>query len=229
MTPRSAMIFAAGFGTRMRPLTDNMAKPMVPLLGRPMIEYAIEHARDAGADTIVSNLHYKPDTLWTHLEARGVQTILETPKILDTGGGLRNARYLLPGKAVWTMNPDAIWSGPNPLTFAAAHWQADNMDALVVGIDPNNAIGVDSEGDFALGSDGKISRGAGVIYGGVQIIKLDTLDLIEDPVFSLNVVWDRLIEQGRCFGCTYPGQWCDVGYPGGIAPAEALLKGTDHA
>lgn len=229
MSLDGVMIFAAGFGTRMRPLTDHMPKPMVPLLGRPMIDYAIDAARDAGAKTIVANLHYKPDTLSSHLVARGVIPVLEAPDILDTGGGLLNARTHFPNDTVCTMNPDAVWDGPNPLGFATTHWDPDKMDALLVTIDPNKAIGSESPVNLGIDDEGRLFWGSDVIYGGVQIIKLSTLDSITEKAFSLRLVWDHLMAQGRCAGCVYPGRWSDVGHPGGIALAEALLRDSHHA
>lgn len=225
----AAMIFAAGFGTRMRPLTDHIPKPMVPLLGRPMIDYAIDTAREAGAKTIVANLHYKPDTLRSHLAAQGVIAVTEAPDILDTGGGLLNARVHFDSEAVWTMNPDAVWDGPNPFSFALAHWDPGKMDALLVTIEPNRAVGAESPVNLSIDHEGKLAWGNETIYGGVQIIKLSTLNDMEHTAFSLRVIWDRLIGQERCFGCIYPGRWSDVGHPDGIAHAETLLRDGGRA
>lgn len=223
MTPTSVMIFAAGFGTRMRPLTETAPKPMIHVGGAPMIDHAISHARDAGARNIVANLHYLPDQLEQHLNNSGVGTIVETPEILDTGGGLRNALPLLGRGPVWTLNPDAIWSGPNPLKIAQDAWQPDKMDALLVCLNPKDVLGRDAPGDFVMDQDGRITRGPGIVYGGAQIIKTERLAEIKEQVFSLNKIWDRMMSEGRCCACLYPGQWCDVGIPEGIPLAETLL------
>ena len=221
--PKAAMIFAAGFGTRMRPLTLHTPKPMVEIGGQPMINYAIQNAREAGAEKIVSNLHYLHKVIEPHLVDMGVQTVHEHPDILDTGGGLRNALPFLGSGPVWTLNPDAVWQGPNPLKFASDRWDPDKMDALLVCLEPAHARGTNSVGDFEIGPSGRISRGAGAIYAGVQIVKTDSLAVIPENAFSLNVLWDRLIANGRCYACLYPGQWCDVGHPEGIPLAESLL------
>lgn len=220
------MIFAAGFGTRMRPLTNDRPKPMVHVANQPMIDYAIDHARTAGAEKIVSNTHYLADVIEPHLQKSGIQFVREEPNILDTGGGLRNAIPLLGSGPVWTLNPDTIWRGPNPLAFANAHWDADKMDALLVCIPPEQALGTDNNGDFTLGTSGALNRGIGHIYGGAQIINTETLSVMDTDVFSLNVVWDRLIADNRCFGCIYPGTWCDIGHPDGLHTAEKLLRET---
>ncbi len=224
MKPEAVMIFAAGFGTRMMPLTAEKPKPMVRVNGRPMIDHALDLARNAGAKTIVCNLHYKSEVLAAHLAGKNVLTVTEWPEILDTGGGLKNARAHFKNDTAWTMNPDAIWQGVNPLTFAAEHWDPGKMDALLVCLEPKNAQNSDSLGDFTIENDGLLKRGTGVVYGGVQILKLDTLDGEPRSVFSLNTVWDKLIEKGRCCGAIYPGKWCDVGTPEGLEVAERLLQ-----
>ena len=128
---------------------------------------------------------------------------------------------------VWTVNPDAIWLGPNPLTIASQQWNPDDMDALLVCLTPDRAHGTDSAGDFSLDVNGRLSRGAGVIYGGVQIINTTRLDDIDDQVFSLNALWDILLAEKRCHGVLYPGHWCDVGRPENIEIAEVLLRTAD--
>jgi len=213
----------------MRPLTDHLPKPMIELCGRPMIDYALDAAKDAGADTIVVNTHYKPEPLIDHLEGKPVHVVHEADQILDTGGGLKNTLGILGQGPVWTYNPDVVWSGPNPLTVAAQNWDADKMDALLVCVPVQATHGHVGHGDFTIDNEGRIERGAGYVYGGVQILKTQTLSSISETVFSLNTVWDWLIAQGLCFGCRYLGQWADVGCPENIAKAEALLSGGRHA
>ena len=217
------MMFAAGFGTRMEHLTKDQPKPMIMVAGKPLIDHALDIARAVNCDTVVANLHYKPDVLVRHLSDKNVQAILEQPHILETGGGLRNALPLLGNGPVFTMNTDAIWTGPNPLSLLAAAWQAEKMDALLMCIPTDHAVGHSGEGDFTLAPDGKLGRGPGVIYSGVQIIKTDRLAQIKEDVFSLNLLWDDMLKDQRLFGLSYPGKWCDVGHPEGIALAEDML------
>lgn len=217
------MLFAAGFGTRMKHLTADRPKPMVHVAGRPLIDHALALAQDIAPPVIVANLHYRPEPLLAHLTPLGVQTIIESPKILETGGGLRNALPLLGEGPVITMNTDAIWCGPNPLRLLLQAWDPARMDALLMGIPPERAQEHGGAGDFTLAPDGKLSRGPGVVYGGVQILKTELLSQISDEVFSLNIVWDRMLAQGRMHGIRYPGTWCDVGHPGGVTTAETLL------
>ena len=223
-TPHAVMMFAAGFGTRMKHLTHDQPKPMVKVAGRPLIDHALDLATGIAQDRIVANLHYKREPLLAHLKGRNVQTIVEHPQILETGGGLRNALPLLGDDPVFTMNTDAIWAGPNPLAMLLDAWNPDLMDALLIGIPTDQAVGHSGKGDFILGQDGQLSRGAGVIYGGVQIIKTGLLETIPDQAFSLNLLRDKMLAKGRMYGISYTGQWCDVGHPEGITLAETMLR-----
>lgn len=221
------LMFAAGFGTRMKHLTEDRPKPLIEVAGRPLIDHALDLARGAGCAPIVANLHYKAGMLAAHLEPQGVLTVNEQPEILETGGGLRNALPLLGPGPVITMNTDAIWAGPNPVSDLIARWDPSRMDALLTCVPLRQAVGHTGQGDFVLDAEGRASRGPGAVYGGVQIIKPDLLHEIEETSFSLNLLWDRMLANGRLFGLNYPGTWCDVGHPGGIALAERMLEARD--
>ncbi len=228
------MLFAAGFGTRMRPLTDNVPKPMIPVAGRPLIDHALDQTRAIAPDRIVANLHYKPDPLIAHLAGSSVETIIEAPDILDTGGGLRNALPSLGDAPVTTLNTDAIWKGPSPLALLHEAWDPARMDALLICVPlaqthayEGGGDFYEGGGDFALQETGRLHRGPGLVYGGAQIIKTNLLDGISQRAFSLNVLWDAMLTTGTLFGLRYPGHWCDVGHPDGIAVAEALLARDD--
>lgn len=218
------MLFAAGFGTRMKHLTQDRPKPMVEVAGKPLIDHALTLTKDLPAHKTVANLHYKPEVLQQHLAPQNVETVLEAPQILDTGGGLRNALPQLDADTVMTLNTDAVWRGPNPLTLLDAAWQPERMDALLMCVPKTNALGHAGAGNFIAGAEGQITRGNGAIYGGAQIIKTDILDDIPEVVFSLNRVWNLLIAKNSLYAIGYPGKWCDVGHPEGISLAEKLLE-----
>lgn len=225
--PRSAMIFAAGFGTRMGALTRTRPKPMIEVSGRPLIDHTLDLARDAGIGTIVANLHYLAPVLAAHLGPQGVEISDESGEILETGGGLKAALPLLGPDPVVTMNSDAIWAGPNPVRLLQQAWDPARMDALLMCVPVAQAQGHSGQGDFIANDQGQLSRGPGLVYGGIQIVKTDGLAGIAERVFSLNLLWDRMHGDGRLFGLAYPGRWCDVGHPEGIALAESLIGDTD--
>ncbi|WP_300011513.1 nucleotidyltransferase family protein [uncultured Roseobacter sp.] len=221
------MLFAAGFGTRMRPLTDALPKPMIPVAGRPLIDHALDQTVGVPLDRIVANLHYKPAKLAEHLTAREVTTVLEHPEILDTGGGLRNAIPHLGQGPVFTLNSDSVWKGPSPLALLRDAWRPEEMDALLMCIPVAQTHAYSGQGDFEIDQNGRLHRGHGHVYSGAQIIKTDRLQEVDATSFSLNVLWDLMSAQNRLFGISYPGHWCDVGHPGGIDIAEALLVRSD--
>ncbi len=220
------MLFAAGFGTRMGALTKDRPKPLIEVAGRPLIDHALALADDAGVTRIVANTHYRPEMIEAHLAGRNVQTIREVPDILETGGGLRHALPLLGGDTVMTLNSDAVWAGPNPLRLLLDAWDPARMDALLLCVPVDQTRGYNGTGDFALQDDGQIVRGSGPVYAGAHILKTDRLHDVAEAAFSLNVVWNAMADTGRLHGVSYPGLWCDVGHPDGIAAAEAML--ADH-
>ncbi|MBZ0123753.1 MAG: nucleotidyltransferase family protein, partial [Roseovarius sp.] len=225
--PRSVLIFAAGFGTRMGALTAERPKPLLPVAGRPLIDRALALARDAGTGRIVVNLHYKAEMLRQHLAGSGAILSEEMPEILETGGGLRAALPLLGPGPVFTLNSDAVWSGPNPLRLLAEAWEPGRMDALLLCVEKERARGHRGAGDFTIGKGGCATRGPGAVFSGAQIVRTDALDDIPQTAFSLNLLWDRMLADGRLFALTYPGRWCDVGRPEGIALAETMLEEPD--
>jgi len=214
------MIFAAGFGTRMGKLTRNMPKPMLPLAGRPMVDHALDLLREGGITDIVANTHYLPGRITPHLVADGVTVLHEDP-ILETGGGLRAALPALGPAPVLTLNPDAAWKGPNPVRLLCDAWR-DDMQALLMLVDFGNALGTAPPGDFSL-EQGIIRRNGRFRYTGLQLLRTERLNEIHGEAFSLNAYWDLLAENAPLHGIEYPGTWCDIGHPDGLAQAERLL------
>jgi N-acetyl-alpha-D-muramate 1-phosphate uridylyltransferase len=223
--PDALMIFAAGFGTRMRPLTDTRPKPLVEVAGRALLDHALALAEGQGIARIAVNAHYLAGQIKAHLAGRsGIAVLEEQPLILDTGGGLKAARGVLGNGPAFTLNPDAVWTGPNPLATLRGAWDPARMDALVLVIPRGTASGHGGAGDFALDAAGRIGRGTDYVYTGAQVVATRRLDEIGDTAFSLNLLWDRLISEGRCHGVVHPGRWCDVGTAAAIPVAEALLR-----
>lgn len=225
MTPRAAMIFAAGLGTRMGALTRDRPKPLIEVAGRPLIDQALGFAKAAGARPIVVNVHWQAAMLRAHLAAEPVLIADETARLLETGGGLRAALPLLGAGPVWTINSDSVWRGPNPLAALAQAWDPARMEALLLLVPRGRAAGYAGAGDFAPDPTGRLARGTTHVYTGAQILRTEGLAEVDDAVFSLNRLWDRAAARGGLYGLAYDGDWCDVGRPENLALAEGLLSG----
>ncbi len=223
--PSALMLFAAGFGTRMGHLTADRPKPLIEVAGVPLIDRALALAVEAGVARSVVNTHYRGEQIAAHLAGRpGIALSPEAPDILETGGGLRQALPLLGPGPVFTLNPDGVFTGANPLRELAAVWNPAVMEALLL-LGPPTA-----RGDFVRAADGRLTRaqgGAGHRYLGAQILDPAGLAAIPARAFSLNLLWDTMIARGTLFGTLHAGGWCDVGHPAGIAEAEALLGAAD--
>lgn len=220
--PEAILLFAAGLGTRMAPLTDTKPKPLVEVAGRPLLDHA-RHWCD-GLRTVV-NAHYFADQIMAHLHGSDAIVSDETGHLLETGGGLKRALPLLKSNPVFTMNTDAVWRGPNPLHTLRNAWRED-MEALLLLIPNDTAVAHTGSGDFQLGSDGRLARSGPFVYSGAQIIRTDRLAEIADEAFSMWALWDGMLARGGMFGTVYGGSWCDVGRPDSIPMAEAMLKGS---
>lgn len=221
------MLFAAGFGTRMAPLTDTRPKPLIEVGGQTLLDHTLGLAQGIAPSRLIVNTHYLADQIIGHLHGKKISISLEQSLILDTGGGLRAALPLLDGDHVITSNTDAIWRGPNPFEALLEAWNPQQMDALLLCLPLSEAVGRDAPGDFSLGKGGLLSRGGDHVFTGVQIVRTALVADHPETVFSLNAVWDEAISKGRAFGVHYTGTWCDVGQPSGIALAETLLGRCD--
>jgi MurNAc alpha-1-phosphate uridylyltransferase len=216
--PDALMLFAAGLGRRMAPLTDTRPKPLVHVHGRALIDHALDLA--GGFRTVVVNTHHFAAQLQAHVAGRAIT--LHEPELLETGGGLKNALPLLGPGPVATLNSDAVWAGPDPMAHLRHAWDAATMEALVLLIDPARAHG-HSGGDFSLDDAGRIARGGPFVYSGAMILHTGRVAAHPEAKFSLNPIWDRMIAGGTLFGTVWSGHWCDVGRPEGIAEAEKML------
>lgn len=222
-TPRSLMLFAAGFGTRMGALTAQQPKPLIRVAGKALIDHALEQAN--GVERIVVNLHYLPQMIRDHLpDRKDIAFSAETETILETGGGLKQALPLLGQGPVFTLNTDAVWTGPLAIRELEMAWNPARMDALLLLVPRDRATGHTGRGDFLMDSDGRLTRGAGLVYTGAQILRTDGLAGITERVFSLNLLWNKMAAEGRLFGLVHQGGWCDVGRPEAIGLAEDMLR-----
>lgn len=226
----AAMVFAAGLGTRMRPITDTTPKPLVSIAGRTMLDHMLDRLAEAGIARAVVNVHHLAEQIEARLAGRTEPAITvsdERDLLLDQGGGIRKALPLLGPKPFLICNTDALWvEGPTSnLARLIGQWDADTMDVLLLVASTTASIGVDWPGDFSFGEDGRLTRRAegGVtpfVYAGVGIVRPELFAGIADPVFRLAPFFFRAAEQGRLFGTRLDGVWLHVGTPTAVAEAE---------
>jgi MurNAc alpha-1-phosphate uridylyltransferase len=227
----TAMILAAGFGTRMRPITDHTPKPLVPLAGRALIDHAIDRLAAVGVKRVVVNTHYKAPMMADHLgKRRDVEIVLSHEEtLLDTGGGVKNALKHL-GDAFYVLNADVFWlNGRTPALIRLARmWEAKQLDALLLLQRTTSAIGYDGLGDFVVDPLGRVRRRAERevaphLYGGIEVLSRRFFDGAPDGVLSLNLLWNKALAAGRLEALVHDGEWFHVGTPHGLAVSEDRL------
>lgn len=233
MLPQTAMVLAAGLGTRMRPLTDHLPKPLVKVAGKALIDYTLDRFAEAGVRRAVVNVHHRADQMEAHLKLRRAPEIVisdERALLLETGGGLKKAAPHLGTAPIFCTNTDAILvdsPGEEPCAGLARAWRDEAMDALLLLVPKALARGYDGAGDFTLRADGgldwRTGEAAPFVYTGLQIIRPALLDGAPDGPFSLRVLWDKARASGRMKGVVHEGPWMHVGDPQGLALAEAFF------
>ncbi len=234
--PKTAMVLAAGLGTRMRPLTDDRPKALVEVAGRALIDHVLDRLADAGVEKAVVNVHWFADRLESHLAARGrgpeIVISDERETLLETGGGLKKAAPLLGDDPVFVANIDSVWlDRGDALNQLARLWNPSIMDAALLLARREGSIGFEGEGDFFLGDDGKLTfRGeaasAPFAYMGVHICRPDYVADGPEGAFSLSQFWRRSAAAGRLYGVVMDGDWMHVGDPQARDEAEAKLTGA---
>ena len=233
--PRTAMIMAAGLGKRMRPLTATTPKPLIPVGGKPLLDHVLEKLAAAGVKKAVVNVHYLADAVEAHLASRahGLEVAIsdERSLLMETGGGLVQAAPLIDSDPFIALNSDNLWvDGPaDTLKLLASHWDDAKMDALLLLVPLARAENHRGMGDFHMDRSGRLRRRdrshvAPFVYTGIQMVSKRLLRDAPEGPFSTNVLWDRAIEEGRCFGAVHQGLWFDVGTPKAIPMTEAALE-----
>jgi MurNAc alpha-1-phosphate uridylyltransferase len=231
--PDKAMVFAAGLGTRMRPLTNATPKPMIAVGGKPMLDHTLDRLAEAGVSTAIVNVHYLADQIEAHVATRAKPRIVvsdERAKLLDQGGGVVKVLPLLGDAPFLMANTDALWiEGPtNNLERLAQAWDGDRMDALLLVAPSATSIGVDWSGDFLMDAQGRLSKRperevAPFVYTGVGVIKPQVFAGETREVFRLAPILFDAAAKGRLYGVRLEGQWLHVGTPEAIGEAEQAL------
>ena len=228
--PTKAMVLAAGLGVRMRPLTDKLPKPLVPVAGRPLLDHVLDKLADAGVSEAVVNVHYLPDQIIDHTASHARPRVIisdERNQVLGTGGGVVKALPLLGPEPFFHVNADTLWiDGVRPnLARLAEAFEPSRMDILLLMAPTTSSIGYSGRGDYSMLPDGALRKRrehqvVPFVYAGAAIMSPSLFADAPAGEFSLTKMFDRANEQERLFGLRLDGVWMHVGSPDAIGAAE---------
>ena len=231
LVPKSAMVLAAGLGTRLRPVTDRLPKPLIEIAERSLLDRAIDQLAAVGVERVVVNLHYKGELIAERLAARSHPriTLSREATLLETGGGVKNALPLL-DENFFVVNGDILWLDgfTRALDRLATAFQPDTVDVVLLMQRTVSAVGYEGRGDYFLDPLG-IPRRRGerevapYIFAGVQILHRRLFAGVDDTVFSLKRLYDRAEDAGRLGAIVHDGEWFHIGTPDGLAATRARL------
>ncbi|KQV35857.1 MULTISPECIES: nucleotidyltransferase family protein [unclassified Rhizobium] len=233
MPIHNAMVLAAGLGTRLRPITDTMPKPLVKIAGRPMIDYVLDLLQAAGITTAAVNVHHFADQMENHLKERAEPEILisdERDRLMNSGGGLVKGLSLLEDGPVLVMNADLFWVGEKSsnLDRLISFFDPEKMDMALLCVRNEDTTGHNGKLDFSLAPDGRLTRyqkgmPQPVVYAGAIALDSRLFDDAPTDAFNLNIYFDKAIERGRLYGIVLEGHWLTVGTPEAIGLAEEAI------
>ncbi len=235
-TPQRAMVLAAGLGLRMRPLTERLPKPLIPVAGKAMLDRVLDHLAQSGVRECVVNTHHEGEMIAAHLADRESPEVrlAPEPELLETGGSVKRALDELGPGPFFVVNGDVVWrdgEAPAPKRLARA-WDDEEMDALLLLQGTAGAIGYDGAGDFFIEPEGehlgtlhRRQQGAGApfVFTGIQLLHPRLFDPAPGGRFSLNLLYDAALARGRLFGLVHDGEWYHIGTPEGLELAESHL------
>jgi N-acetyl-alpha-D-muramate 1-phosphate uridylyltransferase len=235
--PKTAMVLAAGLGTRMRPLTDQLPKPLVPLKGRALLDRVLDRLAEHGVEKAVVNVHYQAEKIVEHLEDRDRPRIVfsdERGLLLETGGGVVKALPKLGAEPFIIHNSDSVYIegvGSN-LDRLARAWDPERMDTLLLVALGSTSLGYSGRGDFNMDPNGLLTRRvegqiAPFVFTGVSIAHPRLFKDAPEGAFSINKLWTRAITQKRLFGVRMDGVWMHVGDPAAVTDAERRMDMPD--
>ena len=223
--PEKAFILAAGYGTRMKPLTNTCPKPLVEIDGRPLLDYTLDHFLDINIKEIIVNAHYLGDQIADWAADRSVRFNLpihvsHEPELLDTGGGIKKSLHYFEGEPFYVTVGDAFWinaPGENTLLTLAENWNPDIMDTLIILQDIKTMELTKGLGDYALGPDGRCIRSldktADYMFANIRINHPRAFDNTPDGAFSFLDCLDATEAKKRLFGLSHRGQWHHISTP----------------
>lgn len=228
-----AMVLAAGLGSRLRPLTDRIPKPLVEVAGRALIDYCFDLLRAAGLRQVVVNRHHLGEQITAHVTKitdLDITVSDESDQLLETGGGVKKALPLLEDAPFFVLNSDVIVrdSGASSLRQMHRRWNAEEMDALLLLHPTTSAVGYTGRGDFTIDGIGLAERReersvSPYLFSGMQLLNPALFDETPDGPFSLNLIYDKAAVSRRLYGLRHEGQWLHVGTEVALAEAERRI------
>lgn len=234
--PARAMVLAAGLGTRMRPITERIPKPLVRVAGKTLLDHNLDPLAEAGVDLAVVNVHHLADQMIAHLAERRRPRIVisdERELLLDSGGGVKKALPHLGTAPFFVLNADSFWiDGPIAnLVRLAGHFDPALHDVLLLVASTAASTGYDGIGDFQMDAQGRLRRRVErevvpFVYAGVAILKPELFADTPDGPFTLNLIFNRAAAAGRLHGLRLDGLWLHVGTPEAIGLAEAKIAAS---
>ncbi|MQW89650.1 nucleotidyltransferase family protein [Sinorhizobium saheli] len=233
----NAMVLAAGLGTRLRPITNTLPKPLVSIAGKPMIDYVLDLLAAAGVTKAAVNVHHFADQMEAYLSRREAPRIVfsdERDALMNSGGGLAKGLKLLDDGPVLVMNADLFWVGekaeePSNLQRLADYFDPERMDMALLCVRLEDTTGHNGKKDFSLSEDGRLRRyeegmDNPIVYAGATALHSRLFADAPGDAFNLNIYFDRAIARGRLFGLMLDGHWMTVGTPEAIPEAEAVIR-----
>jgi MurNAc alpha-1-phosphate uridylyltransferase len=234
-----ALVLAAGYGKRMRPLTDHLPKPLVTLGGKPLLDHVLDRLAEAGIADAIVNVHYLPEQIEAHLATRAAPRITisdERAEILDTGGAVNKVRHLLGATPFFVHNSDSVWveGAGSTLARMTDYWDGERMDSLLLLARADDSLGYDGRGDFHMDDTGQVRRRgrdetAPYVFAGVSINHPRLFADTPAGAYSINRVWDKALASGRLAAICHDGLWMHVGTPEALIEAEGRLNGRSAA
>lgn len=214
--PKQAMLLAAGMATRMRPMSETIPKALVEIEGRTVLDYCLDRLTEAGVEKIVINTHHLGEKIEKHVAGRSGPEIIfsREEELLETGGGIAKALPCFGDDPFIVINAKMLWSdGPTPMLERLAEmWDDDRMDGLLLVHETVEAFGYQGRGDFLVDPLGQVTRRpeievAPYVFTGTQILHPRLFTDIPEGAFSLNLLYDRAMEEGRLFAVVHDGEW----------------------
>ena len=236
--PDHAFILAAGRGERLRPYTDTIPKPMVPINRRPILDYTLDKLQESGVLNVTINLNHLGDRVEKHLSGREAPNIhfSRETELLNTGGGVKKALDTMDDVPFYLINGDAFWiDGPDQaaLDRLAEIWNSDIMDILLL-LQPVTAMTLtQGVGDYDLSENGQavrsINKSGTYMFGGIRITKPEIFDGSPDDAFSFLDLMDKAQEKQRLYGIIHDGDWHHISTPGDLERVNAAMAATPRA